>query len=541
MQHRQRSRSFAPLCRFLLPGLWLLILIGLVLRALQAPTIAGSYDAALDSLLYAGQRWLQGELIYVDLLTGTTPLSQPLYALSAWWGSLPLHRLLILLVDLGAALLLARTMVGFGATGLLLLHRRSPLPLLSALLYILFSQTFPGGLSGLPHHFANAFLVVALHGIARSLALPDRFARWNLPITGFFLALAVDLSPRLAVPLLMVTALALVALRGHGIPAMAGALLAGGLVGLALPFLPYGLVEGGVERAWAGAVVLPLEQAVPPPQDQASLLELLGRLLRSNLAGLPLWSLCLVPVIGLIRLGSSRIRQSASLADLPLLLPALCLLWLLQVLLFLPRGGYESEDLQLTVLPLVVVIGSGLAVLERSFRPRWRQLMTVSLLILSLILANNLFVSALLHPARRPAGVVAALEQDRSRVRRHLGSLSAPERGFTAPQDVALQWQLALPASTRGIGPRWSLNQQGLRSSWATRSLELPIQTPQVCAQLTAAANRHLVWRRTDPDGPNTEAFLRSCLARQPGRWSDISAALGLQSGEFRVFRRQAP
>lgn len=536
----QRSPRFAALNRYLLPGLWLLILIGLVVQALRAPTISGSYDTALDSLLYAGQRWLQGERIHLDLVTGTTPLSQPLYALSGWSRSVTLHRLLILLLDLAAGLLLARTLGRLGAAGLLPLRRDSRLPLAAALLYLLFSQTFPGGLSGLPHHFANAFLVMALHAIARRLGPPSRFARWNLPLTGLFLALAVDLSPRLALPGLLVTVLALVPLRGHGLPAVASALLAGFLAGLALPLLPQAFLPQGAARIWAGAVVLPLELATPPP-DRPALPELLARLLRINVAGLPLWLLVLVPAAGLIRLGCSRMRQPAGRADLPLLLPALSLLWLLQLLLFLPQGGFESEDLQLAVLPLVLAISSGLAVLEAAPRSRWRWLLGAGSLLLSLILANNLLLAPLLHPARRPGGIVAVLELDRARVRRHLDHLAAAERGFTAPQDVALQWQLAQPASTRGIGPRWSLNQQGMRPSWATRSLALPIDTPQVCAQLTAPANRHLVWRRTDPDGPNTEGFLRSCLARQPGRWSDISADLGLQSGQFRVFRRQGP
>jgi hypothetical protein len=60
-----------------------------------------------------------------------------------------------------------------------------------------------------------------------------------------------------------------------------------------------------------------------------------------------------------------------------------------------------------------------------------------------------------------------------------------------------------------------------------------------VCAQLTAPANRQLVWRRIDPTGPNTEAFLRSCLAG--GRWEDLSTKLGLSTGQFRIFQRSGP
>jgi hypothetical protein len=48
------------------------------------------------------------------------------------------------------------------------------------------------------------------------------------------------------------------------------------------------------------------------------------------------------------------------------------------------------------------------------------------------------------------------------------------------------------------------------------------------------------VWMRTDPDGPNTEAFFRACLDREPGQWQDISADLKLTTGEYRVFRRRA-
>ncbi len=46
------------------------------------------------------------------------------------------------------------------------------------------------------------------------------------------------------------------------------------------------------------------------------------------------------------------------------------------------------------------------------------------------------------------------------------------------------------------------------------------------------------MWRRIDPIGPNTLAFLRACLAKQPGRWEDISDALALSTGQFKVFRR---
>jgi hypothetical protein len=46
---------------------------------------------------------------------------------------------------------------------------------------------------------------------------------------------------------------------------------------------------------------------------------------------------------------------------------------------------------------------------------------------------------------------------------------------------------------------------------------------------------------RTDPDGANTLAFLEACLRREGGSWRDLSADLGLASGQYRLFIRQAP
>jgi hypothetical protein len=164
-----------------------------------------------------------------------------------------------------------------------------------------------------------------------------------------------------------------------------------------------------------------------------------------------------------------------------------------------------------------------------------------SSLILSLLLVNNVALASLLHPPHQPAEFVRVLVQDRARVAGYLESLPPQERGFTAPQDVALQRRLNGPASTRGIGPRWSLDQQHLGQHWASRVLGLPADADGACSQLTAGRNRHLVWVRTDPTVANSLDFFRSCLARQGDQWEDITARLGLVSGEMKLFRRRVP
>lgn len=525
-------------------ALWGLSLIGLLIRALRQPTIAGSYSATLDALLYGGQRLLDGQLLFDRLIYGTQPLAQWLFAPSAWLGSLQAHRLLILAINLFAGALLARALRHLRRADLIALSPGSALPLAGGAFYVAAAQLFPGGLSGQLDQFANAFLVGGLYLLSRVVAgggerRPGH--RLELAAAGASGAMALACSSRLASPLLLVGLLALALgmrriarLLAVGLPLLCGALAAG-----LLPFLPYLFLPAGPALAWAGAVQLPLEQANRFPADSGRLLPLLGEFLQLPVAGLPVWLLAIVPCLALVGFAAGLGRQPFGPGDQRLLLPALAVIFLVETLQAFLRGGFESDEMQLLELPLVMVMVCGFAVMERG--GRWmRGLASLVLLLLPLIFVNNVLLASLLHPPRQPHGVVSAVEADRDATRRYLLAQPLAWRRFTAPQDVALQRQLGQPASTTGIGPEWSLNHQQLKSSWATRTLALPTDPAAVCRQLTDPANHHLVWMRTDPEGPNTEAFFRGCLDRDPGQWQDISGDLKLASGEYRVFRRRS-
>lgn len=520
--------------RGLFPALWLLSGVGLLVRVLRQPTIAGTYDVKLDELLYAGQRLLQGELVYAGLVNGSLPLVQWLYAPSAWVGGLTAHRLLILAVNLVGGLLLVGALRHLAAAGLVALRPGSRVPWAAATAFVIGGQMFPGGMSGHPHQFANTFLVLALYAASRA----------RLAGAGAALVLALECFPRLSSPLLMVALLALVLIQVPRPLAVLAPLLAGAAAMALLTIAPYAALPHGPALVWAGAVQLPLEVANGFPAEGDRLLPLLGKFLSTPVAGLPIWLMVLVPCLGLVDLAAREGREPGRHGERLLLLPALSVIFVLEVLLSFQRGAFEKGDMQLLVLPLVLILACGFAEMERSNR-RWiRAGGLVAMLLMSLIFFNNTFVNSLGQPPRRPRAPVRALEADRSLARRYLAALPASERGFTAPQDVALQRQLEERASTVGIGPEWSLNQQGLAPSWATRRLGLPTDSAATCQQLTDPANHHLVWMRTDPSGPNSESFLRACLAREPGRWQEISDRLGLRSGEYRVFRRlpaQAP
>ncbi len=516
-----------------LTGLWLLILVGLAVRVWGAPTIVGSYDAVIDDLLYLGQRWLRGGWLYMEHQLGVWPIVQPLYAVGGALGSIRVHRIVVLLANLLSGLLLARTIQGLSRQGTLPLRPGSLVPAASGVLLVVMSQKLPGGLSGHPHQFANTFLVLALFTLTRGRPL----------LAGMALLAAMACMPALIHPLALTAAL-LVALQRP--PRRTLARLVGGmLLALLLLFVPYLAMPDGAGRAWAGAVALPLEWSslrLPPNRD---LLELVGDLLRTRLAGLPLWILSLVPLVGVGQIARCRWSSPGPKGDRLLLVPGLVLVCLADLAMTFQRSAFHDQDTVLLAVPLALLTAAGIAALERSTQ-RWsRWLARCTAAVLTLILVNNIVVSELTR-IQRPTGTTATtapitgLERDRTAVRDYLRRLPPGERGFTAPQDVGLQWQMGLPASTVGIGPEWSLNQQNLSPSPATRRLGLAIRETEACAQLTAATNRHLVWRRTDPEGRNTREFLLSCLNRQPGAWEEISQEIGLHSGEMAVFRRRS-
>jgi len=538
---RSGSRP-APLLPGLMAALGLLLVLGLALRAWTASTIPGTYEGAFDLLHYAGQSLLRGQLLHVDHVSGVPSVAQLLYAPAAWLGGLRAQRLLLFGLQLLASGLLLSALDRCAAGGLLTLRRDSPVPLLAALQFLTFSQMLPEGLSAPLEQFASLFLVLALLALTplagkggEPAALTPRRRSALVLATGTALGLARACASSLTTPLLLCGSLLLLLSRRRRadlVALLAGLLLAGVVV-----TLPYLLHPATLPALWHGAVLLPLELAARQSEGK-ELGALLLKLLRTNVAGLPIWLLGLLPALGLAGLLQHSWRQGAGWADLPLRLPGLALVAVVDLGWAFQRDGYEKSQLQLMVLPLVLLLCSGLAALEQSRQAPLRRLVGLSAVLVPLIFVNNVLLAPLLHPPRPLNAHALRIEADRALVRAHLAALPPQDRGFTAPQDVALHTQLHQPAGSRGIGADWSLDQQGIGASAAGRSLGLPTSPQEACRQLNAPAQRRLVWLRTDPEGPNTEAFLRDCLERSGQGWRDRSAELGLRSGEMRLFER---
>lgn len=521
----------------ILTGLWLLISAGLVLRLWQAPTAVGHYDLDVDTYLHLGSRLLHGRLMYEEGFNAKWPIIQVLYAPSAWMGSIRAHRVLTLLLNIGGGLLLAAAIRQLARSGLVPLRDGSLVPLGSAALFVTMSQKMVGGLSGHLHQFANAFLVVALALLAHQVPKPRRV---GLAASGFSLFLAVAVRPNLLLPLLLV-ALALLPWPGSWSWRWRwralGWVTAGAGLGALLTGLPYLLISDGLAKLWAGAVVLPLEWSAQRPGDNRSLAELLGRVAGASVAGVELWMLLVIPLLGVLRLALQASRRRAGFSSGSLIVPVLSLVFLGGLILSFGSTHFWRHYVLMAIVPVVLIVAAGMAALERSSRRGLRRTGAAFALVLSLILVNNVLVAETLALGSG-TGAPDAVERDRERLIQQLRTLPGEAGTFTSPQDFSLHWRLDQPSSTVGVHPSWSLDPYGMRRSWATDRIGLAISDEQACAQLTDPRHRHLIWSRTERGGRHSEAFLLECLSRDELIWREITQNLGLSSGAIRVFRR---
>jgi hypothetical protein len=256
--------------------------------------------------------------------------------------------------------------------------------------------------------------------------------------------------------------------------------------------LPYAVLPGGMAMAWAGAVQLPLELAARRAPEGDRLLPQVGDLLPTNVADLPIWLLAAVPAFGLLCIFSRQWRQPLQQVERVLWLPALGLVFLLELLLTMQLGSFEKGDLQQVVLPLLLIMACGFGDLEARPAPI-RRIARVAVVVILLIFLNNTFVASLLNAPRRPRAPMQTVEADRTAARGYLAGRQRiaasplprtwpcsancgnwPQRSASAPNGASMEPQPAGADGQLGHPPAWPAHDQRGRLPPAHRSGQPP-------------------------------------------------------------------
>lgn len=537
------TRSVWPL----IGGLWGLIVLGLILRLLRAISEQANYDVDLDTYLYLGWRLTQGGLMYVESFNAKWPLVAIVFAPISHLGSIGAYRLVVLLLDLCTGLLLGWSLLRLQRLRLLPATLRWPLLPAATALTLLMSQKLIGGLSGHLHHTANLFTVLALTAAVTALERSQRWRPLALMGCGFWLMAAVAMRPNLVIPLGLTVAGALVIACGRRLGrwgAVILAMAAGAALLLGLMALPYTARPDGLTRLWAGAVLLPWEWRQHTSETlggDTSLTRELLRLLNIQVAGLRVWTLILIPALLLVHHSRATVHRSPE-ARKEWCVPGLSLLNLLGLALSFQFTHYWAHYEMMAIPAMVILISSGFCALpaaDVSTSSRNLRLLSLTgVALLSFVLVMNVCVAevrALASSDRTPP----ARQQDRARILQFLQQQPAQERGFISPLDFSFHWRLKQQATTVGVHRSWSLRPYDLPSSPATRLLGIATDRRQACEQLTAPANRFIIWEEQDRSDLPDLALLNHCLCLDDHHWRDISADLGLRRGDYTILQRE--
>lgn len=536
------QRSIWPL----IGGLWSLIVLGLILRVVRAISQQANYDVDLDTYLYLGWRLTQGGLMYVESFNAKWPLVAMVFAPISQLGSIGAYRLVVLVLDLCTGLLLGWNLLRLRRQGLSPGALRWPLMPAATALTLLMSQKLIGGLSGHLHHTANLFTVLALTAAVSALERSQRWRPLALTGCGFWLMAAVAMRPNLMVPLGLTVAAALLIACGRQLgrwSRMVLPLAAGAALLLGLMALPYASQSDGLNRLWTGAVLLPWEwrqHTSGTLGGDTSLPGELLRLLNIHLAGLRVWTLSLIPVLLLMHQGRRAMGRSPGALRV-CCVPGLSLLNLLGLALSFQFTHYWAHYEMMAIPALVSLICSGFSALPATDLTRnsrnLRRFSMAGMTLLSLVLVMNVFIAevqGLTSSDRTPP----ARQQDRERILHFLQQQPAQERGFISPLDFSFHWRLQQPASTVGVHRSWSLRPYDLPSSPATRLLGIATDRRQACRQLTAPANRFIIWEEQERSDLPDRNLLQHCLHLDGQHWRDISDELGLRRRHYTVLQR---
>ncbi len=541
MKSQLRQRRFW----LLMGGLWLLIVIGLLLRIVGAISSQHDYDIDIDTYFYLGWRFREGGLMYLESFNAKWPLVAMVFAPISQLGSIGAYRILVLLMDLCTGLLLGWSLARLRERGWMPNHLQWPILPATAALTLLMSQKMIGGLSGHLHHTANLFTALALSAAVLGMKSQPRWRQLSLLGCGFWLMAAVSMRPNLVLPLgLSVIATVLLTGRPARIPGRMRSLLPLGLGAVMLigvMAIPYIHKPDGLTRLWAGAMVLPWEwrqHTSGTLNRDSSLLQELGRILNNRVAGLHVWTLAIMPIT-LLGCQGWMAWHARPRAARQFLVPAVSLFNLLGLAWSFQLTHYWAHYEMMTILPTATLIVCGIGAIPSSCNSRpaaiLRSLSFISIGAITLVLVLNVFVAE----ARSLGGPPSRRQIDRQIILNFIQQQPPGQRGFSSPQDFSFHWRLKQPSSTIGIHRSWSMRPYDMPASWATTLLGIATDRKDACDQLAAEQNRFVIWERQErADLPDVDQLM-TCLEHSGETWINRTKEIGLKNSDYIVMERE--
>ena len=470
-------------------------------------------DWDVDTFIAIGQSFLRGNQIYIDFFDPKWPHVQWLFFPGAISQSLSIHLLASWLTLAGTGL--AITLIAC------IRSRECSTPQIrqtrmAGALYVLLAPLLPGGSIGHLEVYSNFFMATGACLIALGLK-SDKIKRNQIAtfIGSALIGTSAGIRPNLLIPIALTTlCLFLVRKSASTGKVCFGALAAGLVTGILLPFAPYLASVDTLNMAWIGAfgILREWNTAMYPISTLASFTSEVIQLLSPKTFGISFIFL-FVLLFGLILSGGSSQRRSRKV--LYLLLGA----WLTGLYFSYWKSHIHHHYILMDLCGACIF----LAFVERALKPASQKLALWATLLM--------LVGVSIYPMRPASAGDRQVLETQDKLLEYLES--NPSKQFAAPEFINLHWRRNQPVSTQGIHPVWSINMvdSSINQSESAKQLGLHTTIEGQCDR----------WLSRDIDLFIASPHLsQRCLISLEADWEEISnVVLPNQNQSVQVFEKR--
>jgi len=546
------------LMRKIFISLWSLSIAGIIIRLLCASPTIGSYDQDIDTFIYLGSQLLKGKLMYIHNFDPKLPTVQYIFGPIALFKSITAHRWIAFFYNVIGAICVYLGIKNLSNSDLLPKARNYGLAAAGAgTLFILLSQKIIGGLSGHIHTYSNTFLAIAFLCITlaersqsagkKNITLPQIKWKYNFYwlLAGATTSIAISIRPNLIFPCLFsgIIIAILHSYQAKSLPIKTNLFfIIGSLLASIAIFFPYFFINDGLSIAWHGAIIAPAEWISSDNKPNPSFLEAFQWIMNARAGGVSGWMLSIAALPGLLLAISRQAFRPSYLNYRRIILPITIVIYILGLAYSLTHKNLWWHYQLMGALPLTIIAVTGLIHLNSSSDKRLYRLSAIFTLILSMILAYDIFVVEARDFVSSQNSITSkssdqTVIKDLDKVLTFLKKLPVEDRQFTSPANFRLHWETGVSSTTTGAHPQWSLSAYDMKGSKTTQILQLATTEKIACSQLTNSINNYLILDEFNPKAVTRELF-ENCLQKSDLQWVEITSDLNLESYKVRVYKQ---